>query len=254
MELLLGSRSVFSTIKSQLQFRRATTIGVLLLLLWSLSPLGGQASLRVLQRTNRVTRTATTLRYMYTGPYAVLLRSMDTTWSDFKGGLTSALSATYDARVAPIDPWGNVRVPLLRRLPRPPSPRIAGNVDDDDDDGWRTVPDTMTEPEQYSSLVGVPVIGLPADAAAATRRTYKADDTANVTVDFSIETSYMELQCQPWEVFAEDSAEDLARYTPSVWRNKDPFRLNYDSLNENNCTNPHVSNKTCFIDMDRDLL
>jgi hypothetical protein len=60
----------------------------------------------------------------------------------------------------------------------------------------------------------VPVVGLP-----PTR--------ANATVDFSLETSYMSLDCSEWEVFGESDAR-LARYF-NLWRCADPFRVGLGS-------------------------
>jgi hypothetical protein len=68
----------------------------------------------------------------------------------------------------------------------------------------------ITQPEQFSSLVGVPVVGLP-------------PSRANVTADFSIETSYMSLNCSAWDVFQESDAR-LERYV-NLWRSADPLRL-----------------------------
>ena len=45
---LLGSTSVFDTVVTQLKFRNIGFIGAGLIILWALSPIGGQASLRVL--------------------------------------------------------------------------------------------------------------------------------------------------------------------------------------------------------------
>jgi hypothetical protein len=110
------SRSVSGTIETELGFRHATTIGALLPLLWSLSPLGGQVSLRALERARRVAATPVTLRYLYTGPYATFLRANRSRAPDLLPVFTAALSAPHEARVAPRDMWGNVRMPSMRHL------------------------------------------------------------------------------------------------------------------------------------------
>jgi hypothetical protein len=51
------------------------------------------------------------------------------------------------------------------------------------------------ERRTISSLIGVPVIGLPA--------------AANTTAQFSLETSYMLLSCQPWDTFLESDTPRL---------------------------------------------
>jgi len=49
LELLLASQTVWGTFESQVLLRRFTVFGAHLTLLWCLSPLGGQASLRILE-------------------------------------------------------------------------------------------------------------------------------------------------------------------------------------------------------------
>jgi hypothetical protein len=48
LEQLFGSTTVASTLKTQLMLRQYNFVAVLLLLLWSLSPLGGQGVLRLI--------------------------------------------------------------------------------------------------------------------------------------------------------------------------------------------------------------
>lgn len=64
----MASQSVWGTVESQLLLQRTTLIGANLLFLWALSPLGGQASLRLMDRENLPHYKSTDLRYMTTGP------------------------------------------------------------------------------------------------------------------------------------------------------------------------------------------
>jgi hypothetical protein len=70
LELLMASQSVWGAVESQILMRRLTLVGANLLFLWTLSPLGGQASLRLLDKTSSSNQTWTPLRYMSTGPGA----------------------------------------------------------------------------------------------------------------------------------------------------------------------------------------
>jgi hypothetical protein len=191
--------------ESQLLLRRCTVVGTQLLLLWSLSPLGGQASLQALQRAVAVSRNATPLRYLYTGPYATFLVPGNFTSESPKVIILSVLMATQRMKVAPRDTWGIVRVPRFDMLP----------TYDAADGGRRgqchSVP-RITEPERYAALVGVPVVGLPAAAAAS----------ANITIDFTLEASYMSLACGTWATFPEGDAR-LAEYK-RMWGGLDPLR------------------------------
>ncbi len=113
---------------------------------------------------------------------------------------------TSDAmKIAPSDNWGNVRVPRLDRLPRATHSSSSA---------WRPVP-AITEVEQQSSLVGVPVIGL------SVRQTQES-------ADFSLETSYISLECSAWETFWESDPR-LEKYK-RLWRGRDPLRIKTGDL------------------------
>jgi hypothetical protein len=193
LELLLASRSVWGTVESQVLLRRCTLVGVHLLLLWSLSPLGGQASLRALEKAPKTARNTTTVRYLHTGADAAIF-ARDTLVGDRHNQIyISALTATRGMKLASMDTWGNVRVPRLDGL-------NASSASDPS--GWQDVP-PVTQPEQYSSLLGIPVVGLPADRAAA--------------ADFTLVTSYMALSCAPWQTFAITS-NAWKPYLGRVWQ------------------------------------
>ncbi|KAF2274912.1 uncharacterized protein EI97DRAFT_93655 [Westerdykella ornata] len=177
LELLMASQSVWGTVESQLLMRRLTLVGANLLFLWAMSPLGGQASLRLLETKISSNSTWTTLRYPSMGP----------------GALAFAMEGTYisNADLAPVNPiftasilapgsiknsmedaWGNVKIPRVESL----------NASVADKDGWITVNQNAVAAENYSSLVGIPVIGRPQDRDAK----------------FNLETSYMTMDCQPF--------------------------------------------------------
>ncbi len=73
---------------------------------------------------------------------------------------------------------------------------------------WLSVP-RITQPEQFSSLTGLPIVGLPAPAA-------------NLTADFTAKVSYVSLACSVWDEFPQ-SDQRLARYKAHM-RNHNPFR------------------------------
>ncbi len=175
-------------------------VGVQLLLLWSLSPIGGQASLRALVRTDKATHNATQLRYLYTGPFTVFLRPNRTRLNSRTDTYSTMFATSHAMKIAPRDKWGNVRVPRLELLP---------GARNDSDARWHAVP-PVSQVEQLTSLVGVPVIGLP-------------HEQENVAVDFNLETSYMSLQCAPWETLR-DSDPSLRKYR-KLWKSRDPLRF-----------------------------
>jgi hypothetical protein len=167
-----------------------TYVGALLLLLWSLSPIGGQASLRALERVDRTTYNVTTIAYLHTGAGSLRevagIHGNDTVKLEMASQLfVSLLTAPIDMKTSPRDNWGNVRVPRLEMLAGAPN----ATTTDDSDGGWRAIPAKIALPEQYASLVRLLIGGIPAPSPG-------------IAVNFTVEVSYMTLDsssCTPWE-------------------------------------------------------
>jgi hypothetical protein len=169
----MASQSVWGTVESQIVLQRLTLVGANLLFLWALSPLGGQASLRLMQRQNRLDLSETKLRYMTTGPGGTMWGLSSTyvgsgKFADAGALYTAALLAPLETKTGPIDAWGNVKIPRLEAL----------DATNTDSAGWRRVPPSMA-PENYSSLVGIPIVGLP-----------EVDNSR-----FTVETTYLTTDC-----------------------------------------------------------
>ncbi|RSL61730.1 hypothetical protein CEP54_006127 [Fusarium duplospermum] len=151
IEQLVGSHTVAEAFFTQYRLKAVNIIAIAILLLWCLSPLGGQAALRAIS-TNQVFLNST-------GNLTV----MDT-FSEFRVSDTAALIGSAMRMLVPPaiasmlaarvlqgrnqDLWGNIRVPLIERL-----------TENTSDTGWIDV-SNITELD-YSSLVGVPVLSLP---------------------------------------------------------------------------------------------
>ncbi len=188
--------------------RDMTVVGANLLLLWSLSPLGGQAALRALQRGNRTSINTTTIRYMHTGSGS--LRPVVHSGSfapEVYQLFSSTIMASVDMKTAPRDNWGNVRVPRLEPLIE------SRNTSHGDRSGaeWVPVPDMMAMPEHHSSLVGLLFAGLPSACAGC-------------VVNFTLEASYMSLAsspCTPWAIYSHTSG-GWQKYFGQVWRKGTP--------------------------------
>jgi hypothetical protein len=156
----MASQSVWGTVESQFLMRRLTLVGANLLFLRALSPLGGQASLRPMKRAAQESYGTTKLRYMTTGP-ATTMWGLATAYQANgqvanAGTLyTAALLAPLSTKTGPRGPWGNVKIPSIEALD-------SSSIDSD---GWITVSE-ITQTESFSSLVGLPVVGLPIVAEA----------------------------------------------------------------------------------------
>ncbi len=166
LEAINASQSVWSTVEMQYKLRQKTFVSLWLLVLWCLSPLGGQASLRLLQQSVLTNSTIVPLHYMSTGPAATIQAS---SVDELDGRyMIAALTTTRESRHE--DPVGRLKIPRFEALA---STASYG--------GWREVPSVM-EPEDFSALIGLQIVGLPKDRES----------------HFNIESSYVSTDCQPF--------------------------------------------------------
>jgi hypothetical protein len=210
----MASQSVWGTIESQIVMQRATLVGANLLFLWALSPLGGQASLRLMRRHDQESYSSSKIRYMTTGPGGTMWGLSSTyvgsgKFDDAGALYTTALLSPIETKLGPRDPWGNVKIPSLEFL--------NGTVPDSE--GWMSVPQ-ISHPESYSSMVGLPVVGLPSVGKS----------------NFTMESTYLSVDCgsftqMPIPVTKNGSTyfDQLEEHFPGiVWKNKtennDPFK------------------------------
>lgn len=197
----MASQSVWGTVESQIVMQRISLVGANLLFLWALSPLGGQASLRLMYRDNQIDHASAKLRYLTTGPAAAVFipSTIGTTKGKFSeaGSLyNAALLAPQTDKLGPRDIWGNVKIPSLEAL----------STSLQDSDGWIDIPSKFASPEMYASLVGVPIAGLPKDARS----------------NFTLEYNYLTVTCGEFE----------RHLYPGTHGTDDPTATNYTVLNQ----------------------
>jgi hypothetical protein len=158
---------MFDAVVTQWQLTHFSFVATALLLLWAMSPLGGQASLRLLVHTNLTSSNLLDLRYLDTGPlgnmyaYTSIVESNDIETN--ATGLPGTMSALYEAALlqdaatkqGPLDIWGNVKIPRMDKL----------NASTADADGWMKVPDQTTVTSFYS-LLGLPIVNLPREGVS----------------------------------------------------------------------------------------
>jgi len=168
VEYIIGSRTVFGVISTPFRLRLLHYVLPVLLVLWALSPLGGQASLRVVSLHGTNTRRTVDVFYLDS-----LTPNESDTISIFgdlmKAVFISALVAPLATKTAYQDLFGNLKVPLLEDFDATSRSR--------DENGWYS-----TESEHalsYSSLIGLSTAGIPADGR----------------ILFNIETSYLYFDC-----------------------------------------------------------
>lgn len=215
LELLLASQTVWGTFESQVLLRRFTVFGTHLILLWCLSPLGGQASLRILE-------TATVARVEGSQPILYLPTGGMSSYGMENGVLASgdaatslaAINALYSANLlAPLsvkssdeDTWGNLKIPWLPISEDAPSQSGTWNVVSD-----------LTSADNYSSLVGLPIAGL-------TRK-------PQTLQQFTYEYAYMDLKC-PFPAYNVSKKDpDFIKQLGLVWSSNNKSIFTNDAKN-----------------------
>ncbi|KIW65435.1 hypothetical protein PV04_07696 [Phialophora macrospora] len=171
LEYLLQSRTVASTFMAPLILRTVNVLTPLLFVLWSLSPLGGQAGLRAISTKDSFTNTTSNFTYLaFVSPFTN--EGVNSASAEplipINAIFTSTLISSAKAKSLPQDQYGNVKIPLYESLPS----LSSGSSSD-----WRSVPDDGDY--QWSSLTGLPVHGLPSSGVSS----------------FNMETGYMVTTC-----------------------------------------------------------
>ncbi|KAF4637462.1 hypothetical protein G7Y89_g626 [Cudoniella acicularis] len=173
LEQLMGSRTVASTFTTQVQLRSFNVIGFVLLLVWSLSPIGSQSVLHILTTPERARSSSTSISYINSRQqsYATPTGAFQQRWfSGFSVLFGSSLLATTAVKEGSMDSWGNVKIPRISSV-------LASGVQPDAESGWAQIPTSNFTPT-YSSLFGIPVSGLGIGSTI-----------------FNLESTYLELTC-----------------------------------------------------------
>lgn len=166
----MGSHSVFTAIERQIGLRTLDSLGIFLIIMWLLSPLGGQASLRLLSTTPKVVPINDTFRYFpiegYMTTYLIGQNTLINTWSRYAPLYMTNLHLGRTYFDKPMDLWGAVKIPDIKYAN---SPMMEG--------GWRSI--DHSNDTTYVSLFGLPIAGIP--------------DTGNTT--FNMSSHYWSVEC-----------------------------------------------------------
>ena len=166
IEQFVGSQSVFGAIFTQVRLQLIDATGTTLILLWLVSPLGGQASLRLLSTGS----TAPTTSQIGFGNLSNTISQLDVSTvnmfqTTFNGLYTASLVSSLDVKQGPRDPWGNPKMPAFESLSTQA-----------DEAGFKAVLDNGET--DWASLIGIPITGLHQSArntATITARYYHID-------------------------------------------------------------------------------
>lgn len=148
----MGCQSLFSTAERIYLLKRTDVASIFILLLWVLSPMGGQSAIRLLTKEPVIATTNATIRYLpielQSETYLSGASAASTLWGSYVP-LFSLSLLTKNTQNQPLDAFGNVKVPALD------TSRMS--LDDLD---WQVV--DYSQQIQYSSLLGIPITGIPA--------------------------------------------------------------------------------------------
>ncbi|KAE8451020.1 hypothetical protein EG329_004692 [Mollisiaceae sp. DMI_Dod_QoI] len=211
LEQLMGSRTVASAIVTQVQLRSFNLVGMGLILIWALSPLGGQSILHILFTPAKTTSTPSNVTYFNTRQqsYSSPTGDFENQWfSGFAILFSSSLLAPTAVLQSSMDIWGNVKIPYFSSISSAGEPRNST--------GWVST-SANNGTLVYSSVFGIPMTGI---------------GSGNTTL--TMESTYMELSCYNMTTFpipnATDGTTDFHGFLIST---NGPF-FSYQNVSEDN--------------------
>ncbi|KAK7416466.1 hypothetical protein QQX98_005170 [Neonectria punicea] len=175
LDLLYGSTTVISTITTIFDYGEFGLFAPLLIVVWTLSPLGAQSALRVLSFRPGATLSFQKLSYFNMStpfPDTFVGASYGTYCAPVIALFLSSLGAPDSTKLSSLDTWGNIKVPYLEVLPDYKGPTSKDWVSINQHENGTNAP-------TYSSLIGLPMAGIP----------------ENDNTTFTIETSYLTFDC-----------------------------------------------------------
>ncbi|OAG12118.1 uncharacterized protein CC84DRAFT_1079243 [Paraphaeosphaeria sporulosa] len=229
LEQLIGSTSLFSALERQISLRGFSLIGYILMILWLLSPLGGQSALRLMgEETNSVFSNGT---IQYLNPDTVVGTAMgaasdiNSARSVFSPIFLASLLSSSKYQDTSMDLWGNVKMP-----------RFA-SVESSTSDEWKTIKSDNNTNITYASLIGIPVAQLDKIGAS----------------NFSVKARQWDVDCDKNEMQGGKQA-DFGSMDVSTWKvaytpvnsscSKWPCSISFKSMANNDAENKDYFNYT----------
>lgn len=173
LDTLASSTSLTSTLTSQLQLHMLSVLGIALVVVWSLSPIGGQATVRLMTIGLKDTIIADSFKYMVNNG---ILGAYDFGTTHEQGQesariiFVAALMGPAATKSSTLDLWGNVKIPRIESYE---------GVAPMDNDGWYVTKGGNSN--AYSSLIGIPIAGI--------------NDPAFIEYTTRIQTPYLSPKC-----------------------------------------------------------
>lgn len=197
LDTLAASTSLTTTVVSQFQLRAVSILGFVLMSVWALSPIGGQASIRQMTIGSRNTTESNIFQYLVHNGYTTGIpnSSRISPWQIVGSIFVSAIVGSATSRSAPIDTWGNVKIPSIEHY----EAQIVS-----DNEGWFAT--SGGDARSYSSMVGIPMSGF--------------GSTHFIDYQMRIQSTYLQPKCFLLRAIDEDShSHDPATHIPPDTKN-----------------------------------
>ncbi|KAF2116109.1 hypothetical protein BDV96DRAFT_42997 [Lophiotrema nucula] len=179
LEQLVGCTSLFSALERQIALRSWSVLGLLMTLIWLLSPLGGQSALRLLDTEEKTGQSNGNFNYLnplaMQGSFLEGASSANSGRSTYTSLFLAALLSSTKYQTTPMDLWGNVKMPAYSS--------IANTTTED----WKPVDHTQNV--TYASLIGIPVAGVNQGNSTFNLKARQWDITCNSNKEESREES-----------------------------------------------------------------
>jgi hypothetical protein len=197
LEQLVGCQSVFTALERQVTLRYWSVVGLFSVLVWLLSPVGGQSALRLLGQENKNVSSIATVRYMdpmsSTESYLSGASALNSARPAFTSIFLAALLSSSKYQDTSMDLWGNVKLPLYR------------SIENTTSNEWKPVSGLYGSNATYGSLIGVPVVGMPSEGYS----------------NFSIKARQFDITCLSNEMRSGAQNDSLWTHLNSTWGIKD---------------------------------
>lgn len=199
---MIGSQSLVAALGHAITLHSVDFLTLSLLVLWALSPLGGQSALRLIHETNStVSETRPVFYANVNAPSSFVMQSYNEDAVEFVSAVVSTTFSTVDTTdLLSVDPWNHPKIPRIFELEEAEARNTT-------DTPWYTV--DKSKNITYASLTGVNVMNL------------QRNTNANLTVPYE----YMYFKCDlvdtgvnQTELAARKFLSDLKLVTP--WDNK----------------------------------
>ncbi|KAK3997760.1 hypothetical protein QBC44DRAFT_363951 [Cladorrhinum sp. PSN332] len=211
LDRLLGSTTLMGTLITTVSMWSASLITAALLVVWTFSPLGSQASSRAFYWKANLTETPTEFRYFSSNNSRNIPgQASDRVYftSAPNSMFLSTLVSPRESTDLPTDMWGNVKIPSIEAVAK---------TRDQGQDGWYDLraPSTLST-NDYSLLVGVPIQRSAAFRAFSSLR---------------LETSYWTLNCpRVGNLTAVNSMyRTTSNKSKAYWEGDEDLRFEYSS-------------------------